>query len=107
MLVTLTRDFPKVQKARFSEIGKFGFKEEPGKIRVFAMVDYLTQVALQPLHKVIFRVLRPIVTDGTFDQGRPLRALFAKYPQREMWSFDLSAATDRLPLVVQRELLSK
>lgn len=57
-----------VKRAPSEWIGKFGFKEEPGKVRVFAMVDYLTQVALKPLHKVIFKVLKPIRTDGTFDQ---------------------------------------
>lgn len=67
-----------------TELGKFGFKEEPGKIRVFAMVDYLTQVSLKPLHKVIFRILRPIRQDGTFDQLRPLRALVDRNVDRQM-----------------------
>lgn len=71
------------------------------------MVDYLTQVSLKPLHKVIFKILRPIRQDGTFDQMKPLRDLVDRCGNKQMWSFDLSAATDRLPLVVQRELLSK
>jgi hypothetical protein len=73
-----------VGPAKFSEIGKFGFKEEPGKIRVFAMVDYLTQVALKPLHKVIFKVLSPIRQDGTFDQEAPLRRLVSRYGGKRM-----------------------
>jgi hypothetical protein len=35
-------------------MGKLGTKEEPGKVRVFAMVDYWTQIALKPLHNGIF-----------------------------------------------------
>ena len=48
------------------------------------MVDYLTQVALKPLHKVIFKVLSPIRQDGTFDQEAPLMRLIAKYGDCQM-----------------------
>jgi hypothetical protein len=41
-------------------LGKLGVKEEPGKKRVFAMVDWWTQCTLKPLHKAIFALLREI-----------------------------------------------
>lgn len=93
-----------------ASLGKLGFKEEPGKIRVFAMVDILTQTILYPLHKWIFGRLRPLDTDGTFDQIAPIERLIKRMNEvKRTWiaSYDLSAATDRLPLVLQQELLSQ
>ena len=88
--------------------GRLGFKEEPGKIRVFAMVDALTQALLYPLHKWIFKRLRAIGTDGTFNQHAPLEKLVKRMndPSKSfVASYDLSAATDRLPLILQQKIL--
>jgi hypothetical protein len=106
-------------------LGKLGFKEEPGKVRVFAMVDYFTQVIMSPLHQMIFKLLKGVAQDGTHDQLRPIERLifeldrlerrraapgFAKSKLGSVWnkvkigrchSFDLSAATDRLPVDYQ------
>jgi len=116
-------------------LGKLGFKvEAAGKVRVFAMVDCFTQWLMEPLHKAIFQTLRVIPQDGTFDQLKPIRRVlkrqselrsggytpgqrlplmgswpWLKTKRRTTWalfSFDLSAATDRLPLVFQKVLLS-
>lgn len=113
-------------------LGKLGTKKEAaGKVRVFAMVDPFTQWILRPLHEAIFRLLGWIRQDGTHDQVKPLRVLLrrqeglrnenrapgdrltgwyrlgAKYPSKtySLYSFDLTAATDRLPLVIQIALL--
>lgn len=90
-------------------IGKLAFKQEPGKIRVFAMVDCVTQWLLQPLHLYLFSVLAKIKQDATFDQERGIRivskALSLKV-DKAVFSFDLSAATDRLPLVIQVTILN-
>jgi len=43
--------------------------------------------------------------DGTFDQLKPLRSLTAR-GLKEFYSFDLSAATDRLPIDLQVQVLS-
>lgn len=43
--------------------------------------------------------------DGTFDQLKPLQALISK-GAKKFYSFDLSAATDRLPVNLQKEVLS-
>nr|UJQ92613.1 MAG: putative RNA-dependent RNA polymerase [Mitoviridae sp.] len=89
-------------------LGKLGLKDEPaGKVRVFAMVDCITQWVFRPLHDRIFEILRLIPQDGTFDQERPLKHLSALGMKgRKLNSFDLSAATDRLPVKIQATLLS-
>jgi hypothetical protein len=89
-----------------SYLGKLGFKEEAaGKVRVFAMVDCFTQWLMRPLHRLIMAVLRYIPQDGTYDQLAPVRKLL-RSRKGAFWSFDLSAATDRLPVEIQRWLLS-
>jgi len=56
--------------------GRLGFKEEAaGKLRVFAMLDIITQWAFKGLHKQIFEILRLIPQDGTFDQLAPVNRL--------------------------------
>lgn len=95
-------------------LGKLGFKPEPaGKVRVFAMVDPWTQWMFDALQKGIFALLANIPQDGTFDQLKPIERLVkwqgahrvnGKLPG--LYSFDLSAATDRIPLVLQKILLS-
>jgi len=48
-----------------------------------------------------------IEQDGTFDQLRPVQDLLARLNnQSYIASFDLSAATDRLPIKFQTDLLS-
>jgi hypothetical protein len=88
--------------------GKLGFKEEPGKIRVFAMVNLITQTLMNPLHKWIFARLREIGTDGTYNQTAPVERLIKRFHAKNkqfVASYDLSAATDRLPLGIQVDLL--
>lgn len=91
-------------------LGRLATKEEPGKVRVFAMVDSLTQWLLRPLHLYLFkRVLKRIPQDGLFDQIAPAKKLVKVMREKglsRVYSFDLSAATDRLPLVLQEHLLS-
>jgi len=90
-------------------LGKLGLKEEAaGKVRVFAMVDPITQWVLKPLHDRIFEILRLIPQDGTFDQTRPLERLVSLQVKGRvgLWSFDLTAATDRIPIVFQAAILS-
>jgi hypothetical protein len=91
-------------------LGRLHIVEEPGKMRVVAMVDSLTQWFLYPLHRFIFdKLLRVIPQDGTFDQLRPVTTLLAKMTKLglfECFSYDLSAATDRLPVIMQEFLLS-
>jgi len=87
-------------------LGSLGFKLEPaGKIRVFAMVDSFTQIIMNPLHKALFGILKGIPQDGTFEQMAPANRL-VRAGFQELWSLDLSAATDRFPLVLQQAVLA-
>jgi len=46
-------------------------------------------------------------TDGTFDQMSPINNLIKQKDKIDnYYSFDLSAATDRLPLELQEKILS-
>jgi len=90
-------------------IGRISSKfEKSGKIRVFANVDYWTQVAFRPLHDWIFSILKRIPQDATFDQDGACERFASKLKRdSKVYSFDLSAATDRLPLVFQVEVLAQ
>lgn len=88
------------------ELGKLGYKLEPaGKIRVFAMVDYLTQCIMKPVHDLLFGILRRIPQDGTFDQLAPALRLVAA-GHKCFWSYDLSAATDRFPVPLEQSVMA-
>jgi len=81
-------------------------KDGGGKRRIVGVVDYWSQWVLRSLHLYLFDVLRRIPQDGTFDQMAPIGPLldFARlgYPS---FSFDLSNATDRLPVALQEQIL--
>lgn len=93
-----------------SHLGKLAFKIEPaGKIRVFAMVDCFTQWLLEPIHSACFTFLKSFKRDATFDQTKVLNDFVNDLKSRgitRVFSFDLSSATDRLPLTVQSAILS-
>lgn len=74
-----------------------------GKTRIIGITNYWIQIALFPLHRAVFSFLEKLPTDGTFDQLKPLSYLTVGTEYR---SYDLSAATDRLPIEVQVQALS-
>lgn len=74
-----------------------------GKARVIGITNYWVQVALYPLHKEIFKFLGKLPTDGTYNQLGPVWALRAD--GSKYYSYDLSAATDRIPRLIQRDVL--
>jgi hypothetical protein len=87
-------------------LGKLGMKHEAaGKVRVFAMVDAWTNWLLKPLHDMLFDHLKKIPQDGTFDQLGPIKRLQG-LGKTKFWCYDLSAATDRLPVDLQVRLLA-
>jgi len=70
-------------------------------------MDLWTQSLLNPLHKVLFKFLQRLPNDGTFDQD----SSFARVTQKaklfnRAYSVDLSAATDRLPVLLQEGILN-
>lgn len=88
-------------------LSQFALKVEPaGKIRLFALLDSITQSVLQPLHLALFALLRKIPNDGTFDQEASIRRSQDKAVKAgKAYSFDLTAATDRLPALMTAYLL--
>lgn len=80
--------------------------EAAGKVRVVAITDWWTQAMLKPLHSKIFDNLKSLRMDATFDQTGGLKRLLEICRGRSMYSFDLSAATDRLPVLLQEQILS-
>lgn len=92
---------------KLPKLGKLSEKlEAAGKVRVFAITDIWTQSVLRPLHDYIFGILRKLPMDGTFDQLAPLKSLTSR-GLKEFYSYDLSAATDRLPVDCQAQILSR
>jgi len=93
-------------------VGRLSLKYEPGKVRIFAMIDYWSQVSLKPFHDFLLKVLKGLCRgdvrlDGTFDQVETVEYLrsLAASPGRKFWSYDLSSATDRFPRGVQRVII--
>jgi hypothetical protein len=78
------------------------FPDREMKVRVIAIGDYWSQTALKPLHHYLFRVLKKIPQDCTFDQGSFLNKISG---WNEFYSIDLSAATDRFPIQTIKDVL--
>jgi hypothetical protein len=53
----------------------------------------------------LFKTLGDLPTDGTFDQMYPVHRLLEKGYSR-FWCYDLSAATDRLPVSLQADIVN-
>jgi hypothetical protein len=81
-------------------LGKLGTKQEPlGKMRIFAISDFWTQTLLRCLHDFLMGELRKLPMDGTWDQGKAADRVKAETAKgTKLYSFDLSAATDRFPV---------
>jgi len=88
-------------------LGQLSLKEEAaGKIRVFALVDIWTQSICKPIHDSLFSFLKSLPNDSTFDQLAAVKRCFTKAEQSKLsFGYDLSAATDRLPIDIQVKIL--
>lgn len=104
-----TAVLPNVHPTGQNASGRLALLEEAaGKVRVVALLDVWSQWALKPLHNWIFDLLRSIPQDGTFDQLLPVKTLLRKVGNdTTIYSYDLSAATDRLPVAIQELLLAQ
>jgi hypothetical protein len=60
---------------------------------------------MDPLYKALQELLRTIPQDGEQNQVAPLEKLMRDYPKGPYYSYDLTAATDRVPLSLQVVLL--
>jgi hypothetical protein len=82
-------------------------RELGGKNRVFAMVDYWSQLCLTPLHDGLSKLLREIEEDCTFDQSKGLGKIKDWSHKGIGVSIDLTSATDRFPVELIRAMLEK
>jgi len=80
------------------------FPDREDKVRVVAIGDYWTQTVLKPLHEYLFKVLRKIPQDCTFNQGQGIEKIASTGEYYH--SIDLTAATDRFPIKVISQLLA-
>jgi hypothetical protein len=82
-------------------------QEWGGKARVIAIMDIWTQYFLTPLHKALEKVLKGLWMDGTFDQDAVSSRVrdWTANKSLELFSFDLTAATDSVPISLQEEIL--
>jgi hypothetical protein len=110
-LMMRTKSKPKASEMQGSSMGLsgrlVGLQEPAGKVRIIALVDYWTQHMLLPLHDCIFKILKRLPTDGTFDQLRPVKRLLKKVDVgTRIYSYDLKSATDRLSIKAQMMILT-
>lgn len=71
------------------------FPDKEMKVRTIAIGDYYSQTALIPLHRYLFRCLRNIRQDCTYNQSAFIEAT---KDSTYFASIDLTAATDRFPI---------
>jgi hypothetical protein len=89
-------------------LGKLtALQEGAGKVRIVAITDWWTQMLFRPLHDMLFATLRLISQDGTHDQWEPVKKWVIPRLRLGLpcFSFDLSSATDRLPVAAQEQIL--
>jgi hypothetical protein len=98
--------FPLKEEVVFSSFRRISYFSDPdGKTRVVALGDYWSQTALKPVHDRVFKILKTIYQDQTFDQAKGLQNL-AHMTGTEFYCYDLSAFTDRFPLSMIIEFLT-
>jgi hypothetical protein len=90
----------KRKKARIRSLSFFPDKE--GKTRTIAILDYWSQTTLYKFHKEVNGILKKIPNDCTYDQNRFL-SLLSTGPFQ---SHDLKSATDRMPISLQKRLVT-
>jgi hypothetical protein len=79
--------------------------EPAGKVRTIVMFDWVSQHVLLPIHDLLFKFLKDIPSDATFDQDRGLKS-FADKGYKYVASYDLKAATESISMVLYRILLT-
>jgi hypothetical protein len=79
---------------------KLVFLSSPaGKTRIVYVANWWVQACLLPLHEALMNCFYYIGNDATWDQNLGVRTIKSWSSQkRKLYSFDLSAATDRWPL---------
>lgn len=103
----LMLDCAKDTKNNNYKIGRIALiAEGGGKTRTVAIGNYWTQNILQGIHDLIMNILRKMVTDGTYGQEEQVKRISNLSLGHKTYSYDLTSATDRFPIVLQEILLS-
>nr|WNM95032.1 MAG: RNA-dependent RNA polymerase [Diaporthe gulyae mitovirus 4] len=76
------------------------------KSRPFAIFDYWSQMTLKPLHDELYRLLRLIPQDCTYNQNEGIKKMQEYQSTKNFYSYDLTAATDRFPVSLQVAVMS-
>lgn len=78
-------------------------EDKEGKTRIIATGEYFTQAVLKPIHDSLLDILKSIPQDMTFTQnGHPKQFGDSK---QQYHSLDLSSATDRFPIALQKDVM--
>lgn len=88
---------------------KLSYKYEAGgKVRVFAICDYYTQMTLLPLHQAVAERLSKLRQDFTWNQDG-FESLYKSWKSKYNYfeSIDLKSATDRFPATLQKRVVEK
>lgn len=102
--VTFFNTYCHTDKKEIRKLALIADKE--GKTREVAMLDYWSQTALKPLHDYIFKLLSRIKQDCTHDQIKGFYEL-QPTPGSSFHSIDLTNATDRFPIAIQKLILTE
>lgn len=101
-------NYPDPNMPKVPTLAKLSFlSDKAGKTRVVYILNYWFQELLKPLHDAVFGWLRGQSQDGTFDQRKAVETV-KEWTKRgkPLWSFDLTAATDRWPKAHQHACLA-
>jgi hypothetical protein len=94
-----------IRPSKVRTLGKISFVKDPeAKLRLIAISDYFSQLFLKPIHDKIMSLLTHLPCDRTFTQDPHHKWLQNK---EQFWSLDLSSATDRFPVELQKRLLAR
>jgi hypothetical protein len=81
--------------------------DKAGKTRTVYCLTWWFQELLQPFHKELYKLLYTIKQDGTKSHSDAAQVVKTWTCQGlRLWSFDLTAATDRLPMDLQHAVVA-
>jgi hypothetical protein len=88
-------------------IGRLALLAEGGcKTRTIAIGDCFSQAVLRPIHDKLMHQLKKLPQDCTFDQTKAIKWLSkVTKDRRSVYSFDLTNATDRFPVILQEAVV--
>lgn len=84
------------------------FSEKAGKTRQVYAPSWYIQESLYEIHQIVYKILGQLGScDGTYSHAKSGEKVKEWTKEgRKIWSFDLSSATDRFPLELQKGLIA-